>query len=488
MAQPDNRIEQDDPNFYKPHQGYKRYFRPARSGGLCWMAYPRRPGAWRLLAHDTLLRIRASCLWHSLLWVCNEEEFAALYEQQTVFHDKFERRWTPAEVAGLLVGAGVQKNVYVAAVVPPLGGVAVEHFMDDPLRAGLGLIFLPVDDNNVLDPHWAGVTAVYMHSVHPLPQEVLDAAEGIPQPAPIGPDGPPLVPVLPPVAGAALRRRVLGEGMIMAAPHPMLEVRRAIGLIPPPFTDREQCAFGVEQRFHNVSGTRVDAGHALVIPGFPSGVDDAWDNVWGLVRAYQLCPEVMESGKVEVRKDTKFYLHLGTYDAAVDGVIPCVAAGRTRLVTGDYNPEFLGQVITEDGTWSLVDPVVVRGRKNQVFEIYSVHRVNRTVWGACKELLPFTSCTALYVTNYNFECNALPTLDQFGGSREMYLHAVMTQLGAQAGDEDKGYILDQRNKVLSLLRGGELDADFDAVRFVQALLDAKKYAQRYHNVAAGAIK
>lgn len=475
----------------RPHEGYTRYFHTDRATGLCWMKYPQPEGAWRRAASEALQGHHASCLWHALLWILPEDDFDVLYQEQTAFRDKFSRGWSIAEVQGLLVGAGVDLNIYQVLATPQGGIVHVIREADHP---GKGLIYLPVNDAGEVRPHWACCTAVFDLNVHIWSYQEHDLLF----PAAAPPPPPPQPPVMfgphfpGPVVAPAPRPPPLWNPVpvnhrLNTYDHPLKSMRRAVGRIPPPVPSAfRDCSLRLEYHFHDVGATAVDPGVAVYHRGWPDAIDRAFDAVMGSHVAYQLCPEVMLSGHVSLKHGTTFfYMHLGTVDPDTGSVRQTASADRKLLTTGDYNPEFLGRISADGGTWALVDPVDLTGDKRNAFRVFRVERVATSTLGALLNLVPFMGDTPTVVLTRDHGQVALPQRSEFT-TEELYLVSVYTMLMKKAPEDKKGVISDQRNRVMALYKEGKLPAGFDPVATVTALINADEFAGRFWNTPAGA--
>ncbi len=439
-------------------------------------------------ALEALQGHKASCFWYALVWVLTEDDFDVLYQEPTAHRDKFSRGWSIAEVQGLLVGTAVDLNLYQVVATPQGGTVHVIREADHP---GKGLIYLPVNDQGEVKPHWACCTAVFDLHNHPWSYKELDALfPPPPQPQPVvafGPHFPGPLPVAAP-RPPALWNPVPVAHRLNTYDHPLKSLRRAVGRVPPPTPNAfRDCSVRLEYHFHNVGTADVDPGVAVYHRGWPDSIDRTFDAVMRSHVAYQLNPTVMLSGRVVMKAEsTFFYLHLGVVCPNTGEVRIVPASDRQLLTTGDYNPEFLGRISADGGTWALVDPVDLVGDKRNAFRVFRVERVATSTLGALMNFVPFVGDTPLVVLTRDYGQTDLPPRESFA-TEELYLTSVYTMLMKKAPDDKKGVISDQRNRVMALHKEGKLPAGFDPVATVSALVRADEFAGRFWNTPAEAV-
>jgi hypothetical protein len=210
--------------------------------------------------------------------------------------------------------------------------------------------------------------------------------------------------------------------------------------------------------FHYVgSSTHLPATTGCVERGFPTDFELHWAE--GLSRKYsvlwELHPDVISG--IRLADNHLVYVQMEE---------PKMLDPRF-LANGCYNPEFIGELITEDGVYDIVDPLDVVYR-NVNYRVFRLDRRCLRAMGILRQLIPGHLDELQLITLHQFNIHKLPTQESFDSKRS-WLRCVFNALAGECPPEIKSMVIEQRNLALGALEEGSLPDSYDPVAVTRAV-------------------
>jgi len=260
------------------------------------------------------------------------------------------------------------------------------------------------------------------------------------------------------------------------------KVSRIVGVIPPtfPLAHRMSPLAAVFHRIPEAGIPSLDAGDMMIVEGFPTAMQRGLTRMMGEgMMAWQLRPSVLAD------------MHVSSRHLVYVCLSPPSLIDPKFLESGDYNPDFVGRLVTETGTFVLVDPFDVPFSGHQssytTLRVFRLTRAGVTISGAVFRAMPFhlekvisVTTTALHVVLVRNKRECFPT-------QRAFVRAQFSVLAMAAPEELRPLITDQRNEALSLIAEGKLADDFDPVRLVLALHEQLQGMRRLMAVSGRAF-
>lgn len=460
-------IDEGPFNNRRPFIGYTRYAARHHQGG---MFHCRSTGAWRTQACEDLANDQAGCFMHAALWVLSQQQFRQLYRSLQS------------------VEADVRSPVTIvqALVLHFLGGWSIGlHYVDldghlvtivghrGPLARGLVLVLF--NDSHVYAPHWLPFTSVLRNQHISLDFRDMDSL------APGGAARPEFAHVAPEIHAAWLRFAPVDRPAEPVVP-PLNQN------VPLPYMADDQdlhlnvlgyvCdhdppvpvhagSTGVMQRRSNTTvfnpivwteRTDVNSGLCRIVRGKPDFMDRVQAHLpfgrqgimWEFSASVLIGAEICEDDFVFVE------------ECAVHPQDPCLN------VRGQYLPERVARIVTDSGTWVLVD-CRCQSFSGKDFRIFALQKDSSTVFGLLWTMLPLTTETVVSV-QVSLVDEVEPALSAFP-TENAGIRAAYDQLARHISPELVGSLMTSRNEELALtdrsgLRPGEVARALEQLRRV----------------------
>lgn len=474
-----------------PHIGYHRY------SGCGMLSCGYKDTAWRKYSRAAMADENATCFMKAVLevlpleatesrgrYLAGWEDFATFVRR--VYPDGFIRGWSVDAVIVLLDnfffqwGYILPLRLYQAVPhVDPGGQVRIRVRVvnrdqgPEPLLADCdrsrGICWVPYDDKGRFKPHWLPVTQISLDRDFLFSGCDVSAIVDPPQVE----------------RGLAPPGHVLDNGPLDRA---MNNVARAVPVET--MTDIQfyqdklrnlSCCVGVEnlpmpwdglivsgRSFYFVGDKLFDSGDVSIVRGFPNACQRAWESnpggVFGKRRgiAWQLHPKVIKEAWIS--EEHFVYVRIGKMEPAPGGgkeLVIRATAGETLLVSGDYNPRFMGRLYTTNSAYRLDKYYDVVGLSDMVYRVFSLCLVNDTVKGRLKKAVPFTLEKVIDPSTLKYMPVELPKWDPSNGSKEIWLSMVFSLLQASAPERLTGVVCQLKHKALAEFSDGTLPDDFD---------------------------
>lgn len=437
--------------------------------------------AWREPYREALTTVNAACYFHALAEILPKQDLDDLFNLATTRPEGFAVGVTPDQAIADRVANGLAYGIYVVA---PIEGrhtlVAIQ-----PGAGPLALVMALYNGKHKHAPHW--LPAMNPRARRTLPMASIERVDALQRgyvdvetrstltsqslslailedldptlPIPPASHSLPPVPAHPgtglPLHPALGFRRVLQDRP--PTPNEFFDVRVVVGVnvvLPPSRTS----AFA--PTFYFVGSGKHSRFSGVVKKGFPGPFS----------RATTLGPTLWELHPAVVRD-----CHITERDFMFVTLAPEHALDQDLLASGSYNHMRLGGVACKSCFYDLTDPFLYETNDNRVI-VFRLSKRFATISGLLGSAVPLMQDTVVEVQLYRNTPRELPIVGDFPNKRA-WLRCVFAVLAVNAPDHVRADINDQRNQALAAFDEGQLDADFDPIKLVGAIVQAHRFAQ-----------
>lgn len=430
---------------------------------------------------DRFDREEADPFWYSVLEVATEAEIRALANNRTISRHTcpFQAEWTFAMVRDLLVTSGVNIWLHEIADVEENGtrvlrivrqfGPADGHF------TRRSIVRVSWTDRGEFRPSWIPATSFDRNGR--VPWTPTDEAERLrlrAEPEFALWDAPPPLedeeempddvdvwqaflaefeaavdlfegrdPLPDPYADMPELRQIetLVDGKER---NPLDGIYRAVGVYPPPFGKQSRYYMGCGVVFHRILEPNIplmDSGDCVVEIGPPGPFQRAASRCTGRGGiAWELRPSVIP----EMHIDSK---HL-VYVVDILGDVPSIDS-PALLSSGDYSPALFGRLVTETGTFALIDPVEILWKDMGLkYTFFGLKRTAATFLGSVARMLPFHLEPVMGHSTRFINRRYLPQRDAYPDDKT-FMRTRFAILAQFVPEQLKGPFLEVRNTVMA---------------------------------------